>query len=344
MSTQCSTRIGKLDIDWNLERGELLIFGLDSVMFWTNPSLYRLLAPLVEELGVELFRLLVAHSSSIGTETDYEVMVTKLGTDFVSGFLAWGEAVASAGWGRLEVLTYDPKTCTAHVRVHHPWELHMQQGGSVAWGCPFLQGKIIGLFTYAFGRACWADEVVVLDPGEPRLDLHVHPSDRVLDQELKALRAAVQAEREVELVARVEQATAELRSKIAVIDHQRELIARLTYPILQVWEGVLAAVLVGELNDAAMSDLGHALLERVQSTRSRHVLLDCTGVPSLGSQQAGSLARLVATLRLLGAEPTLVGLSPTVADQLAHDSYALHGVRTLRTLADALQRIGLCRP
>ena len=82
MSTQSNTRIGKLDIDWNLERGELLIFGLDSVMFWTNPSLYRLLAPLVEELGVELFRLLVAHSSSIGTETDYEVMVTKLARAF----------------------------------------------------------------------------------------------------------------------------------------------------------------------------------------------------------------------------------------------------------------------
>jgi rsbT co-antagonist protein RsbR len=344
MSTQPSIQVGNLDIEWDLERGDVRIFGLDSVMFWTNPSLYRLLAPLVEELGVERFRLLVAHSSSIGTDTDYEVMVTKLGTDFVSGFLAWGEAVSAAGWGRFEVLTYDPKTCTAHVRVHNPWELHMQQGEPVAWGCPFLQGKVIGLFTYAFGRACWAEEVVVLEPGQSRLDLHVHPSDRVLEQELAVLRAAVQAEREVELVARVEQATTELRNKIAVIDHQRELIARLTYPILQVWEGVLAAVLVGELNDTAMSDLGYALLERVQSTRSRHVLLDCTGVPSLGSQQASNLARLVATVRLLGAQPTLVGLSPAVAEELAHDSDALRGVRTLRTLADALQRIGLRRP
>jgi rsbT co-antagonist protein RsbR len=341
MPPQPSIRVGSVDIEWDLTRGDLRFFGLDSVLFWTNPSLYHLLAPLVEETGVELFRLLVAHSSSLGTDADYELMVTKLGTDFVSGFLAWGEAVSAAGWGRFEVLAYDPATCTAHVRVRHPWELQMQQGRPLAWGCPFLQGKIIGLFTHAFGRACWAEEVIVHDPGQPRLDLHVHPSDRVLDQELMVLRGALQAEHEGELVSRIEHATAELRSKIAVIDHQRELIARLTYPILQVWQGVLAAVLVGELNDAAMSDLTYALLERVQTTRSRHVLLDCTGVPSLAPQQADGLARLAATLRLLGAQPTLVGLSPAVAETLAHDGSTLQGVRTLRTLADALQRIGL---
>ena len=47
-----------------------------------------------------LRRLLVAHGSSLGTDADYEVMVTTLGPDFVSGFLAWGDAVAAAGWGR----------------------------------------------------------------------------------------------------------------------------------------------------------------------------------------------------------------------------------------------------
>lgn len=338
-----SIRVNNVDIEWDLARGDLRFFGLDAVLFWTDPSMYRLLAPLVDELGVEMFRLLVAHSSSLGTDADYEVMVTKLGTDFVSGFLAWGEAVSAAGWGRFEVLAFDPTSCTAHVRVRHPWELQMQHGQHTGWGCPFLQGKIIGLFTHAFGRPCWAEEVIVLDPGQPRLDLHVHPSDRVLERELAVLRRAVQAEREGLLLQRVDAATAELRNKIAVIDHQRELIARLTYPILQVWDGVLAAVLVGELNDAAMTDLGYALLERVQATRSRHVLLDCTGVPSLAPQQADGLANLVSTLRLLGAQPTLVGLAPAVAEQLAHDSGALRGVRTLRTLADALQRIGLRR-
>jgi rsbT co-antagonist protein RsbR len=339
MVNRPSIRLNDVDIEWNLERGNVSFFGLDSVLFWTNPSMYRLLAPLVEELGPGLFRLLVAHSSSLGTDADYEMMVTKLGTDFVSGFLAWGEAVATAGWGRFEVLAFDPVTCTADVRVSHPWELEMQRGSPVLWGCPFMQGKIIGLFTHAFNRPCWADETVLDDPEHSFLDLHVYPSDRELGSELEVLRLTLFTEHENQLVRRIDAATAELNRKIAVIDEQRALIARLTYPILQVWDGVLAAVLLGELTEAAMSDLTYTLLLRVQATGAHHVILDCTGVPSLSVPQTAALAGLVAAVRLLGSKPTLVGLCPAVAKQLATESSALAGTRVLQTLADALERI-----
>ena len=339
MKSRPSIRLNDVDIEWDLDRGNLSFFGLDSVLFWTNPSMYRLLAPLVEELGPDLFRILVAHSSSLGTEEDYELMVTKLGTDFVSGFLAWGEAVATAGWGRFEVLAFDPVTCTAHVRVSHPWELQMQRGSPQLWGCPFLQGKIIGLFTHAFKRPCWADETVQDDPERPYLDLHIYPSNRELGSELEVLRKALFADREKQLVERIDAATADLVHKIELIDEQRALIALLTYPILEVWDGVLAAVLVGELAEAAMTDLTFALLSRVQAVRAPYVILDCTGVPSLSVSQAAALARLVAALRLLGSQPILVGLSPAVARQLASESVALAGARVLQTLADALERI-----
>ena len=338
-----SIRINDVDFVWDTERGDLSVTGLNSVLFWTDPSMYRLLAPLVEELGVDLFRLLVAESSSVGTDADYDFMV-KLGVDFVPGFLAWGGLVATAGWGRFEVMAIDPKACTAHVRVHHPWELQMQRDHALRWGCPFLQGKTIGIFTHAFGRPCWAEEECSMDPERPCLDMHIHPSDRILDRELAVLRDRLFDQREGELRRRIDEATTELRSKIAVIEEQRQLIARLTYPILQVWDGVLAAVLVGELNDAALTDLGYALLQRVQATRSRHVILDCTGVPALGATQAAGLARLVSALRLLGTQPTLVGISPEVAQSLADETGALSGTRTLQSLADALQRvIGLRR-
>ncbi len=138
---------------------------------------------------------------------------------------------------------------------------------------------------------------------------------------------------------RVDAATADLQRKIEVIEAQRALIARLTYPIMQVWDGVLAAMLVGEPSEEAMSDLTHALLSRVQSTSTQHVILDCTGAPNLTVADAAALARLVAAVRLLGAQPILVGLSPAAARRLAAESSALAGTRVLATLADALERI-----
>ncbi len=339
MASHPNIHLNGVDIEWDLERGNVSFFGLDSVLFWTNPSMYRLLAPLVEELGPDLFRILVAHSSSLGTDDDYELMVTKLGTDFVSGFLAWGAAVSTAGWGCFEVPAFDPVICTAHVRVSNPWELQMQKGSAQRWGCPFLQGKIIGLFTHAFKRPCWADETVHDDPEHPYLDLHIYPSKRELGSELDVLRRALFADREEQLLQRVEAATGDLVRQIKVIDEQRALIAGLTYPILQVWDGVLAAVLVGDLTEDAMTDLTFALLSRVQTMRAHYVILDCTGVPGLSVSQAAALARLVAALRLLGSQPILVGLSPAVARQLASESSALAGARVLQTLADALERI-----
>lgn len=339
MSDRSQLPPSNVDLAWDPARGNVSFFGLDSVLFWTDPSLYRLLAPLVDELGVDLFRLLVAHSSSLGTDADYDVMVNKLGTDFPSGFAAWSEAVAAAGWGRIEMLHFDPTNCSARVRVHDPWELKMQQAHPLRWGCPFMQGKLIGLFTQAFGRPCWAEESHYEDAEGRHLELVVHASERILADELTVLRHDLFATREAELVYRIDEATAELRSKIAVIDRQTELIARLTYPILQVWHGVLAAVLIGELGDEAMDTLTYALLEKVTTTRARHVILDCTGVPSLSTTQAGALARLITALRLLGTQPVLVGIRPAVAECLAEESGSLAGVRALQTLADALQRV-----
>lgn len=339
MDRRPSVRVNQVEIQWDLERGDLSFFGLDSVLFWTDPSMYRLLAPLVEEIGVELFRLLVAHSSSLGTDADYEMMVTKLGHDFVSGFLAWGEAVAGAGWGRFEVLHFDPASCTAQVRVRHPWELQMQRGHPTPWGCPFLQGKIIGLFTHAFGRPCWADEDVVIDGDEARLDLRIYASERALAGEVAVLRRARSAERDNDLLQRIDDATRELRAKLEVIEAQRAVIARLACPILQVWRGVLAAVLSGELGEASVRALTMALLERVQATRASDVILDCTGVLRLDADEADALVRLVAALRLLGARATVVGLSAAAAAGLAGGEHALVGARTLQTLADALQQV-----
>ena len=337
MMNRPGTGLNDVDIEWDIERGNLIYCGIDSVLLWTNPVMFRLLAPLVEEMGLDLFRLHVAHSSSLGSDV-YETMVTKLGTDFVSGFLAWGEAVAAAGWDRFEVPAFDPLACTAHVRVRNPWELKMQRDSLQRWGCPFLQGKVIGLFTHAFKRPYWADETLHEGPEHSYLNLHIYPSERELESELERLRRALAAEREGQLVQRIDAATADLQREIAAIEEQRALIARLTYPILQVWSGVLAAVLVGELTEEAMTDLTHALLSPVQPAGARHVILDCTGVPRLGAAQAAA-SRASSPPRGCSAQPTLVGLSPAVARRMALEFRALAGAPVLQTLADALERI-----
>jgi hypothetical protein len=136
------------------------------------------------------------------------------------GFRAWGEAVAGAGWRRLELTRFDRRTCEAHVVVHRPWELGMQLQLPVArrWGCPFLQGKLIGLFFHGFGTTVWADEQAA-DDGS-RVEFTLTRSTRTIARELEVLRAD-----------RIAVARRELEALVA---RQEQQIQRLSTPILQV--------------------------------------------------------------------------------------------------------------
>jgi rsbT co-antagonist protein RsbR len=188
-----SIELNNVAITWALEQGTFRFFGIPSAMFWLNPSLLRMLHPLALELGIPLFRMLVAYNASIGTDEDYSSMIATLGTSFQDGFLAWGKAVSAAGWGAFELPVFNLEERRATVVVRNPWELEMQRGNAETWGCPFLQGKIMGIFSHAFKTNCWADETVIGDGSEEgarAIEIRVYPSNKTMSAELQRLRNA----------------------------------------------------------------------------------------------------------------------------------------------------------
>ncbi|MCB9718026.1 MAG: hypothetical protein H6712_29520 [Myxococcales bacterium] len=212
--------LNRVPLVFDLDRGSLSVFGLSSAMFWTEPSLLRLLQPLAEEAGPELFRMLVAHSSSHGTDEDYHNMVGTLGETFVEGFMAWGAAASVAGWGRVSLPGFDPAAGRATVVIDNPWELEMQRGlePEASWGCPFLMGKIIGIFTHALGTTCWADEALRREPGGNRVTFEVFPSTKTIPDELARLRRERMQQRMRRLAEEVDRKTAELRDAQARLE------------------------------------------------------------------------------------------------------------------------------
>jgi rsbT co-antagonist protein RsbR len=204
--------VNQAPFEWELDRGALSFFGIPSVLFWLNPSLLRMLTPLVHEAGVPLARLLIAWESSQGTEEDYHAMVTQLASSFVPGFLAWGKAVGAAGWGSFSVPLFDPANHRAIVKVTHAWELKMQAGSGELWGCPFLQGKIIGIFSHALGVNCWADECNIdRTPGVESVEFHIYRSPNTIASELEKLRSAHREQKEQALKREIEMQTQGLR-------------------------------------------------------------------------------------------------------------------------------------
>jgi signal transduction histidine kinase len=203
--------INQVPIEWDTERGTFTFFGLPSTLFWINPSLLTLLRPIAREVGVDLFRLMVAHSASQGTDEDFHAMVSTLGDEFTQGFLNWGKAVSGAGWGTFELPHFDPVNKLARVRISNTWELLLDAGEDERWGCPFIQGKIIGIFSHAFGTTCWADQVAIsYDPDDAYIEFQIYESRKTIELEIEAIRRQRRSDQERKLQLEVERKTADL--------------------------------------------------------------------------------------------------------------------------------------
>lgn len=318
--------LNNVPLEIDLQEGVFGFYGIPAALFWLNPSLYRMLAPLVQEVGIDLARLLIAFESSRGTKEDYEFMVTKLGPTFQEGFLAWGRAVGVAGWGRFELLEFNRAAQRASVRIHNAWELRAQAEMPLHWGCPFLQGKIIGIFSHALGTQCWAEEKIV--DGEPcSVDFSIHASSITIEGSIDGLR---------------QQAVDRKRIELKLLEQQllekQHTILQLAMPVVRLWDGILLLPLIGAMDANRAAQLLDSTLDAITKNSARVVIIDITGVPLVDSSVANSLVKTVQAARLLGVECMLVGISADVARSLVLLGIDLTFVRTFSTLESGLKQ------
>lgn len=114
-------------------------------------------------------------------------------------------------------------------------------------------------------------------------------------------------------------------------------LRRVSTPILEVGEGVLALPIVGSFDERRANEARDDLLNAVGRTGASQVVIDLTGVADLDGETARRLIDLCRALRLLGAAVCLSGISAQVAQSLAAGDVDLTGLRTMRTLKEALR-------
>ncbi|NWG18722.1 MAG: STAS domain-containing protein [Chloroflexi bacterium] len=341
-----SIELSRATFDWSLDQGRLRFLGAPAALFQLGPSLMRAWQSLAEELGIPLFRLLIAHSASEGAGKDYwEAVASQEGT-FEEAFAIRSDAMSAAGWGRFELALFDPEQHRAIVRVHNPWELEMQRGQQTSWGCPYLQGTIAGLFSHIFGVACRAEEAKLIPDGdETFLELQVYRSERTFADELAALREVQAYERQKrmidELAARtleLEQANEErLRLQEQVITMQAQILAEVSTPLIPLNDKVLLMPLVGAFDSQRTQLTVERLLHGVAERRATVVILDITGVPIVDTHVASALMQAAQAVRLLGAQVVLTGIRPEVAQTLVGMGVSLQGIASRGTLQSGIE-------
>jgi rsbT co-antagonist protein RsbR len=129
----------------------------------------------------------------------------------------------------------------------------------------------------------------------------------------------------------------ELKHQLRTIKDQQRAIHELSAPLIEVWDDVLTVPLVGTIDAQRADELIERLLARASRTGARFAILDLTGAEALDTATAGHLLRLLDSLRLLGVEGMLTGISPIVAQTMVGLEINLSRFTTRRTLRDGLR-------
>jgi rsbT co-antagonist protein RsbR len=122
-----------------------------------------------------------------------------------------------------------------------------------------------------------------------------------------------------------------------VVSRQAQEILEISTPVVQVWEGVMAAPLIGTLDTQRAQQFTERLLDRIVETGSTVALVDITGVPAIDTRTAQHLTEAIIAVRLLGAQVVLTGVRPAIAQTLVHLGIDLSNVITRSSLAAGLR-------
>ncbi|ABX04537.1 MAG TPA: STAS domain-containing protein [Herpetosiphon sp.] len=152
-------------------------------------------------------------------------------------------------------------------------------------------------------------------------------SQQSLEQQVEQRTAALQkALQEV-------QAQADSQAVLAQqLAEQQTTIRSLSVPILPITQHSLVVPLIGDLDAERLGTLVEQILTNLKSQRTRHLILDVTGVPTLDRDAGHSLLKVSNAARLLGAKTTLIGVRPDVAEMLVSIGLDLRSIGSEKDL------------
>lgn len=125
--------------------------------------------------------------------------------------------------------------------------------------------------------------------------------------------------------------------RLAELLREREqTIEEVSTPVVPVLDGVLVVPLIGSLDTERTARATRAVLQEVTRQGARICILDITGARLVDSHAVANLTNLVQALKLVGADAYVTGVGAQVAQTLVKLGLDMRGLRTYRTLAQAL--------
>lgn len=212
---------------------------------------------------------------------------------------------------------------TCHLLTHQ----NPEPCSSEEHGCPLQEVK-------RSGKPATMIHTHFMEDGEPRLfEVHGVP----IKDENGAVVKMIEYSIDITDQRRAEEESKRALEALEVANAAKEeQIHQLSTPVIEVWDGILVAPVIGFVDTSRGSEIMQALLNACSEIQARGVIIDITGIEVIDESTAIQLIRMSRAIQLLGAEPVISGVSPEVAKTMIHTDVALKNIKTVRSLKDGL--------
>ena len=109
-----------------------------------------------------------------------------------------------------------------------------------------------------------------------------------------------------------------------------------TIPILKIGSTLLASIQI-ELHDTVVDLFQNDVLQEIEKTAARGLIIDISALETVDSYVARMLANTAKMAKLMGTETVIVGMRPAVAATLVRMGYFMDGMNTALSLEEGLE-------
>lgn len=207
-------------------------------------------------------------------------------------------------------------------------------------------GELIGktdfdYFTDEHAKPAFEDEQGIIKTGKPilgKVEKETHPDGRVTWVSTTKIPRYDKKGNIIGILG-ISRDITERKEKEEKIKAQREELAELSTPVIDVWDGVLAVPVLGSLDSERASRISEALLTEIVEKNAKAAIVDISGISTVDSAVADMLIRTAKAVKLVGAEAILTGVSVEIAQTIADLGIDLEELKTVSTLKEGLKYI-----
>ncbi len=125
-------------------------------------------------------------------------------------------------------------------------------------------------------------------------------------------------------------------SQEALQRHQSAL-RELSTPVIRVHDRILLLPLVGAIDSVRAQQIMDTVLLRIVEEKAKVIIVDIAGVPVVDTKVADNLVKTTASVRLLGAQTILTGISAQVARTIVQLGVDISAMHTRSRLQDGIE-------